>query len=318
LSTTEDIVLDMHRSMVMDWFLRLKPLAHKLLRLPGLRSLLPMARQVASAAEPAGRLSLRAEPARTVMHHGDAINVLSANLCHDWPRFRQLSERLEAVAQLIEQQEVDIALLQEVVRTPQLQADSWLADRLGMAYVYSRANGNEKTLGFEEGLAVFSRFPLSSPALAQLRPGLPFTRRLGLGAEVATSLGPVQVFSVHLATIPAQNSSQSKYLRRWIGSLASQHPVLIGGDFNATEKSRQIGRLQKLWVDTFRHLHPQADGTTHEIRWPWGAAWRRRLDYLFLRPGNRSWRVLNTRHLDAPGGPHSDHRAVLATLAFDE
>jgi endonuclease/exonuclease/phosphatase family metal-dependent hydrolase len=68
-------------------------------------------------------------------------------------------------------------------------------------------------------------------------------------------------------------------------------------------------------LDTFRHLHPKADGTTHELRWPWGGLLRRhRLDYIFLRPGARGWRVLETCHLDAANGPHSDHRAVLTRL----
>ncbi len=243
------------------------------------------------------------------------LTVLSANLFHDWPRHRRLQERLEAVAQLIEENSVDVALLQEVARTRELRADQWLAERLGMAYVYSRANGHESAIGFEEGLAIFSRFPLESPSLAELRPGSPVTRRLGLGAWVKTMCGDLQVFSVHLGLLPHHNAAQLTHLRELITTSHQQHPVLIGGDFNAHEDTPQIMQAKQSWVDTFRHLHPEADGITHEIRWPWGKSGRkRRLDYLFLKPGNMTWSIQKACHLDAPGGPHSDHRAVLTQL----
>jgi endonuclease/exonuclease/phosphatase family metal-dependent hydrolase len=229
-----------------------------------------------------------------------------------------MRQRLEAVAQLIEANGVDVALLQEVARTRELRADQWLADRLGMAYVYSRANGHESAIGFEEGLAVYSRFPLAAPTLAELRPGSPVTRRLGLGVLVKTSCGDLQVFSVHLGLLPHHNAAQLAHLRHWIATSQRQYPVMIGGDFNAHENSTQIAQARESWIDTFRHLHPEADGSTHEIRWPWGSKGRRRrLDYLFLRPGNVRWQVQKACHLDTPGEPHSDHRAVLASLALD-
>ena len=90
-------------------------------------------------------------------------------------------------------------------------------------------------------------------------------------------------------------------------------------DFNASERASQIVHTQHTWLDTFRHLHPQADGTTHELRWPWGGLLRRhRLDYIFLHPGDQQWRVLEACHVDAPSGPHSDHRAVLVRLTPEQ
>ena len=113
-----------------------------------------------------------------------------------------------------------------------------------------------------------------------------------------------------------QNTEQLAHLRAWVGEVAGARGALIGGDFNAHERSSHIAQTQRLWLDTFRHLHPHADGTTHELRWPGRLLLgRRRLDYIFLHPGERRWSVLEARHVDAPGGPHSDHRAVLARLA---
>ena len=92
--------------------------------------------------------------------------------------------------------------------------------------------------------------------------------------------------------------------------------ALVGGDFNAGERSRQIKGLQKKWLDTFRHLNPFADGATHELHWPWGKPFHReRLDYIFLKAQMNHWKILESRHLETLGEPHSDHQAVLLRLA---
>ena len=298
-----------------SWFWGLRPIARKLFGLPVMRYLRPLAAQAAAVAAPAGRIFFQAAPAQPHQQNGRHLTILSANLYHDWPRYRRLHQRLEAVAKLIEAETADIVLLQEVARIPHFRSDEWLADRLGMAYVYARANGHETAVGFEEGVAIYSRFPLSAPTLTELGWGTnPFTRRLGLGALVETANGRLPVFSVHLGLTPKKNTGQLAHLRDWIGDIAGANPAVIGGDFNAHETTPQITRTRQTWIDTFRWLHPQAEGTTHELVWPWGKSRRRRLDYLFLHGEKQCWQVLEARHLDAPDGPHSDHRAVLTRL----
>jgi endonuclease/exonuclease/phosphatase family metal-dependent hydrolase len=185
-----------------------------------------------------------------------------------------------------------------------------------MAYVYSRANGHLGGIGFEEGLAVFSRHPVNQPVLRQLSPGENrFSRRMALGTQVNSPCGNLLAFSVHLGLTGKQNSKQTAKLSDWVGDVSNGMTALVGGDFNAVERSQQIKSLQKKWLDTFRHLNPFADGTTHELRWPWGQPFRRdRLDYIFLKARENHWNVLEARHLETPGQPHSDHRAVLLRL----
>jgi len=245
------------------------------------------------------------------------MTVLSANLWHDWPRYRRLPERLEAMARLMEDEGVDVALLQEVARTPALHGDRWLAKRLGMSSVYARANGHEGAIGFEEGLAILSRYPLDSARAEQLRPSLvPWVRRMVLGAEIKTPAGSMAAFSVHLGLLPRVNAAQLEHLRGWITSTARGLAAVIAGDFNAHENAPQIRRVRGAWLDAFRHLHPFADGTTHVLRWPWGAALRRRrLDYVFLNAGARDWQILEARTVGSTRT--SDHHAVLTRLRFE-
>lgn len=287
-----------------------------MLKLPGMKGLRPWARQVAAVAEHPALPGVKRQRENRQDQACRGISVMSANLWHDWPRFRQLTERLEAFARLAEGQGADILLLQEVARKPDLHADEWLAERLGMGYVYSRANGHQQ-IGFEEGIAIFSRFPLGSPELVQLgEPGNPFVRRMALGAQVDTPCGDLMAFSVHLGLRSKANTSQVDHLHRWVGQLSPSRTALVGGDFNSPETSPQIQGASSAWVDTYRQANPHGDGHTHTLRWPWGGVIRRqRLDYIFLVSEQAGWQVLEARHLAAPGLAHSDHQAVMARLA---
>jgi endonuclease/exonuclease/phosphatase family metal-dependent hydrolase len=276
----------------------------------------PVLRQAAAVSEPAGRATWRIAPSMASPVTCTGITILTANLWHDFPRHRGQSARLERFARLVEEANADILLLQEVSRRPDLHVDDWLARRLGMAFVYARANGHAE-IGFEEGLAVFSRFPLDEARLRVLSPGCnPFVRRLALGATIRTACGPLQVVSVHLALARRKNWQQINDLCAWIEELPGETAMVVGGDFNVPERSLQMTRVCNRWIDTFRHLHPFREAVTHEVRWPWGKALlRHRLDYLFLRPGNPSWQVVDARLMETPGGAHSDHRSMLAHLA---
>lgn len=317
MSETREIYLKSKARSNSLWLSQLQPIAQVALRFPFLPLFRPGVRRLLALVEPAGRLFIKSHPSKALIHSGESITILSANLWHDWPLHRKLTQRLETVAGLIEAESVDIALLQEVARTRDLRADQWLGERLGMAYVYSRANGHQGAIGFEEGLAVFSRYPLNSPRLKQLGSGTnPFVRRLALGATIDTPGGSMVATSVHLSLWHRQNAIQMTDLQDWSAAIADKRPMLIGGDFNSHENTSQIIRAKTHWLDIFRQLHPDGDGTTHELRWPWGGVLRRRrLDYLFLQPGEQPWKILEVRHLDSPEGPHSDHRALLARLA---
>jgi endonuclease/exonuclease/phosphatase family metal-dependent hydrolase len=280
-------------------------------RLPG------FVKAAISVAEPAGRVSLQSEPYPIPAEECGVFTVLSANLWHDWPRFKDLEKRLEAFAGLVESERVDLILLQELARTPSFKAEAWLAERLRMAYVYSRANGSQK-IGFEEGLGVYSRFPLKRlPFIRQMSQAHnPFSRRLALGVEVDTPCGEIVAFSAHLGLMRKQNAKQLRELHGWVSEISLGRSAIIAGDFNAPEHTHQIQHVRSFWQDTFREIHEHGRAATHEIRWPWGGVFlRHRLDYIFLQPGEPAWQVLEVQHVDAPGGPHSDHRAVLARLS---
>ncbi len=309
--------LEVQRDEAAAWYPPLARRAGAALGMPGLRWALPLARRVHAVAQPAGWTTVVSQPQTGVARDRDFFTVLSANLWHDWPRQRRWPERLEAVARLVEAEEVDLLLLQEVARTSALTADVWLSERLGMASAYARANGDVNAIGFEEGPAILSRHPLLEMHLAQFSRGHnPLARRVALGADVQTPHGPVLAVSAHLGLLHKQNARQIRALRAWVAHLSGGKAAVVGGDFNAPESRTEIIETQRTWLDTFRTAHPHADAATHSSTAPWGR-WRprRRLDYVFVQqPCMVPWRVSDARHVDAPGAPHSDHRAVLARL----
>lgn len=262
----------------------------------------------------------RSHVRRSTLDRSEELVILTSNLWHDWPRHRRLHDRLESFAGLVERESAEIVLLQEVFRKPDLAVDDWLARRLGMEYVYTRANGHDTAIGFEEGLAVFSRFPIAETRFQRLTgPDSRFVNRWALAARLATPLGDIWGVSVHLSVRQSRNRDQLHGLRSWVDSLAGDHPAAIGGDFNAPEFSPQIRKASGWWTDTFRAINPEADGTTYVLLGPGGIHLRRsRLDYLFLRSGLSPWQVDGAAHVLPVGLPHSDHRAVIARASLGQ
>jgi endonuclease/exonuclease/phosphatase family metal-dependent hydrolase len=245
--------------------------------------------------------------------HPSPLTVINLNLWHDWPRHRRLPERLESIARHIEEQGAQIVLLQESLRTPELEAHRWLAERLGMQAIYHRANGHQEGIGFEEGLAVLSSLPLGEVRHQTLEPSIePFVRRVALGVEIKVGRSSFWAVSTHLGLLRARNAAQLRHLRDWVTEVTSGRPALIGGDFNADESTSQIQQISRDWVDTFRALHPTKEGFSHVLHWPWGTKMcAHRLDYLFLKPSSVPWRILEAGYLDHIHAPYSDHKAVL-------
>lgn len=306
-----------HEQGEVDPFSRLWLKLESITRKLGSKRLTRWADKIISVAEPTGKIFMSTVPASNTQKECRSLSVLSSNLWHDWPRFMNVEERLESFARLVEQENVDVLLLQEVARTRSLKVDNWLAERLNMSYVYSRANGSER-IGFEEGLGVFSRFRMERfPHSRQVsRITNPFVHRMALGVEILTPCVSMLAVSVHLGLIRHSNAQQLNELHHWIKNLAAGRSVLIGGDFNAPERSKRIRKVRTFWQDTYRTAQTPGHSHTHSMKWPWGSRLlSHRIDYIFLQPGVPEWRVLEVHHLDSPEGPHSDHKAVVARLA---
>ncbi len=254
------------------------------------------------------------------------LRILSLNMLHGFPRFQHLDARLDFIAAEIGRLDPDIVCLQEVPWHWGSAAQE-LAERAGMNYLYLRANGNRRAILFEEGEAILSRYPLQEAAATELEPAAGiFEHRVALQATAATPWGDLCVVSTHLTHgDPAVNEAQATSLIAFVSGTTSGSPAVVAGDFNAHEDSSQIGALYAAgWVDTFRAAHPGDPGFTccvDDLTGP-DQALDKRIDYIFLIPGDGSFSIVDSRVvLDRAlpsGDGHlwaSDHAGLLTTLS---
>jgi endonuclease/exonuclease/phosphatase family metal-dependent hydrolase len=219
------------------------------------------------------------------------LRVIDLNMLHGYPGFTHLDQREALILDEIARDRADVVLLQEVPWTPQTGARvADLAHRAGMNWAYRRANGNRRAIGFEEGDAILSRYPMNKVASVELPWGDDFfEHRTAVAATLDTPWGPVRVVSTHLSGTPASvAASQVSALRTFVEAGAPA-TTIIGGDFNAHADTPPMRELATTWRDVMLGADPADPGLTccRDPEAPAGTPLVERIDYLWLRgPGS--------------------------------
>ncbi len=218
------------------------------------------------------------------------LRVMSLNVLHDFPHFDSLSQRLDLVAGEILRLDADIVMLQEVPWTPETgYAVKYLAQQVGMNYVYLRATGNHNTIRFEEGEAILSVYPLKSPSFRELQPQAAyFEHRVVLHAVASTPMGILNLFVTHLSGKEGIGPGQVESLLAFADNV--EGPAILAGDFNALESSPQIISLSSVWVDAYRAIHPGElgyTGSVDNLQAGPDEPLEKRIDYIFVSPNLR-------------------------------
>lgn len=224
--------------------------------------------------------------ARTIDERATKLRIASLNVLHGYPDYEAMPLRLELIAAEIKRLEVDIMLLQEVPWTRAFgNGADLLATASGMNYVYYRANGNRHLIGFEEGEAIFSRFPLHDVRFAELQPRAGFfENRIVLQALTDTPQGPIRLFVTHLTNgEKAVNQKQAAALEKIVGDTA-EVPTIVAGDLNATEDTPQYLSIAENWIDVYRSSNKNDPGFTccqNDLFQKEAQELNHRIDYIF-------------------------------------
>jgi endonuclease/exonuclease/phosphatase family metal-dependent hydrolase len=268
------------------------------------------------------------------------VRLVTFNLLHGgpWSRFTgedlHLDRRLAMVIEELRGLDPDVLALQE---SPITSRHGDVAARIGRALGLYRvhARATERVfpvrflgrllvgaLGFVEGPAILSRFPITASAVHDLpRCRRWLDPRVALRADVATPAGTLAVFSTHTSRDDCQTRRVAELARGHPGG----HPAVVMGDLNTGETAPVLGAfLEHGFVDAFRATNPTAAGPTvwQRIDAPAPTVFRR-VDYVFLRAGDGvtvspvSGRVvLNTPRPRAEGGVlwPSDHYGVFVEV----
>ena len=296
---------------------------------------------VALAVWGAGSRQIASEPApapapRTLrfvtfnLLHGGIFSELTGRDDGLEERFRITVEGLRAL-------DADVVGLQEAsIGRRRGNVTARLAEALGYRYhvqtpAATRPFGSEhmrrgvaSVLGFTEGPALLSRFPIARWRAYELpHCGRAFDVRVVLLAELETPAGRLAAFSAHTSGDPCHARAVVDIVAAHRGSL----PVVVMGDFNAADASPALRVLvgQGGLVDAFRQTNPTAPGFTDGQEVDAGRATAgARLDYVLLAPGTRiPGRIVASRVvLHEPRGAGrvrwpSDHYGVLADVALD-
>lgn len=229
---------------------------------------------------------------------------------------------VEAIAQAVEEAQPDLIAFSEL-RT---SMDNALAQRLGGAYPYRTL---QRLPGATFGSGIYSRWPLDD--LGSLKTGLGLRSS---AADVHTPDGTVRLVALHPRSTWLDRSSLDaaeasieenfrgreeqlaavcRYLDQW-----GDRPVILAGDFNASEFSDAYRCVAQRLVDSYRaagwgtgHTWPAQETKHIQTRWLQLLAPVTRIDYVFH---SRHWDTVEARVLKMATG--SDHRPVVATLRW--
>jgi endonuclease/exonuclease/phosphatase family metal-dependent hydrolase len=202
------------------------------------------------------------------------------------------------------------------------------AEALGMHWVRASAGGDvagrvvRLALGFEEGPAILSRFPVVESRHQLLEDCGPWWRRVLLCATIDTPGGLVDICSVH-----ADGSDcQLRSLARILDDRRTDRLLVVTGDMNAIESTEGMRALLAATGlrDTFREAHPDDPGLTcyQPVADPERRA-HKRIDYILVRPAQgTTLEVVESRVvLDEPRRPESglalwpsDHYGVFTLI----
>ncbi len=220
----------------------------------------------------------------------DAFSIYSHNVW--WQRGES-----DPIARSIDASDADILVLQEV--WPSLLDELAAHPLLTGDYRYRASEPSDQDVN---GLAVWSRFPISEAALEQLDDSTPVLR-----TTIEGPTGPFRLGAIHV-TSPTSGAGTAAWDQQLdqLSRADTSSPALLVGDFNATDDHEQFRAiLESGWTDAHGPKGCGLDAT-----WPNARIWPTvlRLDH-----------VLATEHfevlaMDVGDNATSDHRPVIATL----
>lgn len=269
------------------------------------------------------------------MRKADCI-VLTYNIFHDLPAFRQLDRRLDLIAAGIAAHRPHLVALQEVSRSFRCgNVGAALCSRVnarcgGEVYQldYARADGvGDGEFAIEDGLALMSRLePRAAVRVvkfeAQVRIAaqmgghqyrLPDDRiallsryRLAGGVELEACVTHLTDRRDTVGGVPVR-LEQARELVRWLAQCRDRSlPLVLGGDFNDVPDSETIRAILAagfidLWEASATGAGYTNDSEDIDIEAAHGAP-NQRIDYLFFAPGGaRNFDLADARlFLDRP------------------
>jgi endonuclease/exonuclease/phosphatase family metal-dependent hydrolase len=275
-------------------------------------------------------------------HASSPVRLLTYNLLHDgpWSGFfdhgTHLEQRLDMTIRELQTLRPDIIALQEASDSRRHgHVPHRIAEALGYHVAFAPATDRllgiwlldrlmVSLLGFAEGAAILSRFPIADMEVYDLpRCARRWDPRILLRTGIDAPQGRIQIFSAHAAR---GDECQLQRIGELLNEWRSRGPAILMGDLNATEDSPALidWRDRYGFVDAFRAGNPKVPGYTVWQQIEAGEPTvSRRVDYIFLVNGPKRGLAVRSSRLVLDRPRHlpdqsvlwpSDHRGVWAEV----
>jgi endonuclease/exonuclease/phosphatase family metal-dependent hydrolase len=213
---------------------------------------------------------------------------------------------LEALAAVVEELDADVVALQEVSRgwviTGSADMLSWLANRLGMAYV----SGPTTTDGLW-GNAILSRYPILATSSGPLPSQGMALQRGWVAADIESGRGPVRVIATHLHQYLEDTEARQRQIPPLLAARGDAPAVILAGDLNAWPGYREMEMLAEAGlVDAVAALTNEPAYTNP------ADAPMQRIDYVWLSPN------LEAQSFEMPVTTASDHLPVFVIVGLPD
>ncbi|MDF3078389.1 MAG: endonuclease/exonuclease/phosphatase [Sphingobacteriaceae bacterium] len=236
----------------------------------------------------------------------NSILVMTYNIHHCNPPSKEGVIDVEAVANVIREQNPDIVALQEVdVNTDRSKVNEaqQLADKTGMKYFFAKAIDHQNG---EYGVAILSKYNIEEGTVHKLpmEPGSKREQRVLATAKITLKDGTsIRFGSTHLDA--GSNPVDREYQIKEINRIASAEtlPFIIAGDFNAVTGSTIINQLDQNFQRSCTVCGPTIPSDKPN----------KTIDFIAFKP-KTGFRALSTAVIQAPYP--SDHLPVTAILEY--
>ncbi|WP_239124016.1 endonuclease/exonuclease/phosphatase family protein [Rhizocola hellebori] len=257
-----------------------------------------------------------------------------------WWGFNDWKKRRQAILEVVREQQPDICGLQEVWADDNENMAEWLADHLGLHWVFGAPSDQERwrsRIGDPAarfGVAMLSRWPIRDEQVLDLPqdPSRPL-----LSAMIDAPHATIPFVTTHLSALPlggsARRVTQVEAIARHVAALpVTDHPPIVTGDFNAEPDSDELRRFGgnltapvvegQIFLDAWRVASPTDPGVTWDRANPYVGQWiepSARIDYIHIAGRSAPLGHVRSAHRagmsPVDGVWPSDHYAVVADIS---
>jgi len=180
----------------------------------------------------------------------------------------------ERIAKIIAKLDVDVIGLQELDlnrrRSAGVDQAAVIADQLGWQQFFYPAL---RVADEQYGDAILSRYPMrlrKAQELPSVTTRVCPESRAAIWVEIETPRGPVQMINTHLGLGRRERFMQAQLLAgpEWLGSVATQDPLVLMGDFNSLPASAAFQLLARQLRDARTFVSPRPRLRTFPTRLP--------------------------------------------------